>query len=173
MGLEGFPIFKKRGAETRNSPDFVQWVAETATERCEAARDYVSIFQRYQKNTEKKLNIAECIGKHVWQTIQQQKFQGVQVAGGILEQVRHEARELDVRGAKDEDTVRNIWKRYRGVVHLGMAMDYCEDHPGSGMHVLHVAEKIRQALCKSCPKGTRKPYVDLSEQISFLYISGC
>ena len=171
MGLENFPILKKGAGQKKNHPNFVQWVAETAADRCDAARDYVGIFQRYQKINEKKLNVAEYIGKHVWQTIQEQKFQGVQVAGGILEQVRDVARELDVSGARDENTVRNIWKRYRGVVHLGMAMDYWEDHPSSEMHILHVAEKIRQGLSESCPKGTSKPYVDPSDQISFLYIS--
>lgn len=173
LSLESFPIFKKGDGQQQNSPDFAHWVAETSADRREAAHQYADIVQRYQKKNERKLNVAEYIGKHVWQTIQEQGYQGVQVPGGILEEVRNVARELGVTGAKDEDTVRKIWKSYRGVVHLGMAMDFCEDHPRSGLHVLHVAERIRQGLSKNCPKGTSKPYIEPSEQISFLYISEC
>lgn len=91
----------------------------------------------------------------------------MQVPGGILEQVRVEAKALGIRGGVDKDTVRNIWNCYRGVVHLGMAMDSCEDNPNSGWHVLHLAEDRQNALSGNCPRGTEKPYVDSDCQLSF------
>jgi hypothetical protein len=76
-----------------------------------------------------------------------------------------------VSGARDKDTLRKIWNSYRGVVHLGIAIDYCENHPAQNLHVFHLAELFRKTLSENCPKGTSKPYVDPGEQISFLYIS--
>jgi integrase len=74
-------------------------------------------------------------------------------------------------GAKDLDVLRAIWKTYRGVVHLGMAMDYCDEQPDSERNVLHVAETYRRGLSLFCPKGTKKPYVPVDDQITFLYLS--
>ena len=166
MGLDSFTITEA------SSPKFVRWVANTAQQRCEAAHAYHEIAQRYESKNERHLNIAEFIGKKVWDSIETGKFQGVQVAGGLLEQTSDYARDMGVRGAKDLDVLRKIWKRYRGVVHLGMAMDYIEEHPETRVHVLQLAERIRLGLSTNCPKGTSIPYVDPQEQISFLYVSG-
>lgn len=165
MGLESFPITQA------SSPKFVRWAATTAQPRYEAAHAFHEIAQRYNSKNERQLKIAEYIGKKVWDSIETGKFQGVQVAGGLLEQTSEYAREMGVRGAKDLDVLRKIWKRYRGVVHLGMAMDYVEEHPETRVHVLHLAERIRLGLSTNCPKGTSIPYVDPQEQISFLYVS--
>ena len=165
MGLESFPITEA------SSPKFVRWAATTAQPRYEAAHAFHEIAQRYEGKQERQFNIAEYIGKKVWDSIETGKFQGVQVAGGLLEQTSEYAREMGVRGAKDLDVLRKIWKRYRGVVHLGMAMDYIEDHPGTRAHVLQLAERFRSGLSNNCPKGTSASYVDPQEQISFLYVS--
>lgn len=166
MGLDSFTITEA------SSPKFVRWVANTAQQRYEAAHAFHEIAQRYESKNERHLNIAEFIGKKVWDSIEARRFQGLQVAGGLLEQTSDYARDMGVRGAKDLDVLRKIWKRYRGVVHLGMAMDYIEEHPETRVHVLHLAERIRLGLSTNCPKGTSVPYVDPQEQISFLYISG-
>jgi len=165
MGLDSFTITEA------SSPKFVRWVANTAQRRYEAAHAYHEIAQRYESKNERHLNIAEFIGKKVWDSIEARRFQGLQVAGGLLEQTSDYARDMGVRGAKDLDVLRKIWKRYRGVVHLGMAMDYIEEHPETRVHVLHLAERIRLGLSTNCPKGTSIPYVDPQEQISFLYVS--
>ena len=146
-------------------------MAETAGERHEAAFELSQTFNRYEDRNERKLNVAEQIGKLVWLSIQDKKFEGVQTNNGLLKQVQDDARKHDVSGAKDKDTVRKIWNTYRGVVHLGMAIDYCDESPDQNLNVLHVAERFRRDLSQSCPKGTSKPYVDPAEQISFLYIS--
>lgn len=151
--------------------ELVRWVAKTSAARHEAVHALASIQQRYEAKNERKLNVAEHIGKLVWLSIQDQKFQGIHVDGGILAQVRSVAKDLRIAGARDNDTLRKIWNCYRGVVHLGMAMDYCEDNPESGLNVLHLAEQYRTELSQNCPKGTSKPYVDLDEQICFVYIS--
>ncbi|WP_321831364.1 hypothetical protein [Thalassovita sp.] len=165
MGLDSFPITEA------SSPQFVRWAATTAPPRYEAAHAFHEIAQRYESKNERHLNIAEFIGKKVWDSIQARRFQGLQVAGGLLEQTSDYARDMGVRGAKDLDVLRKIWKRYRGVVHLGMAMDYVEEHPEMRAHVLQLAERIRLGLSTNCPKGTNASYVDPQEQISFLYVS--
>ncbi|MBU2941888.1 hypothetical protein Q8W25_19835 [Shimia thalassica] len=167
LGLESFPI-RGRG---ENDPEFVRWVAETSAERHEAAHAYAAIAQRYDRQNKRKLNVAEHIGKLVWDSIQDQRFQGLQTKNGILAQVREDAKAQSVEGARDKDTLRKIWKCYRGVVHLGMALDYCEDNPDSHRNVLHLAERFRLGLNRNCPKGTKTPYVSESNQISFLYLS--
>lgn len=150
---------------------FMQWVADTAGERHEAAIELSQTFRRYEERNERKLNVAEQIGRRVWLSIQDKKFEGVQTHNGLLQQVQDQARKLNVSGAKDKDTVRRIWNTYRGVVHLGMTIDYCDESPEQSLDVLHVAERFRRDLSQNCPKGTSKPYVDTAEQISFLYIS--
>lgn len=160
-----------KGPKPRIDTKFTQWVAETAGERHEAAFELSQTFNRYEDRNERKLNVAEQIGKLVWLSIQDKKFEGVQTNNGLLKQVQDDARKHDVSGAKDKDTVRKIWNTYRGVVHLGMAIDYCDESPDQNLNVLHVAERFRRDLSQSCPKGTSKPYVDPAEQISFLYIS--
>jgi hypothetical protein len=165
LGLQNFPV----GGSSH--PDFVQWVAHTAQGRYDAAHEFGAIARRYESKNERKLNVAEYIGKCVWDSIQAENFQGVQVKGGLLEQTRDYAKQNGVGGARDLDVLRKIWSTYRGVVHLGMAMDYCEDYPETKWHVLHLAETFRAGLASNCPKGTSSPYVDPEGQISFLYIS--
>lgn len=151
--------------------EFVQWIASSSVQRHQAAYELMEISRRYDDKNERKLNIAEHIGKLIWDTIQDGKFEGVQTDNGVLQQVRDEARAAKVSGARDKDTVRKIWNSYRGVVHLGMAIDYCEKNSNQNLNVLHLAELFRKKLSENCPKGTSKPYVDPSKQISFLYIS--
>ena len=165
LGLENWPVGKS------SSPRFVQWAAETAQSRYDAAHKFHEIVKRYEGKNERKLNVAEYIGKCVWDSIQVERFQGVQVKGGLLEQTRDYAKQNGVGGARDLDVLRKIWSTYRGVVHLGMAMDYLEDHPETAWHVLHLAERFRIGLSSNCPKGTSTPYVDPEGQLSFLYIS--
>jgi hypothetical protein len=163
LGLVNFPI--KAG---KNAPEFVHWVAETSIERQQAAHDFSEIAHRYNTRNERRLNIAEHVGKLVWDSIQRKEFKGLHVTGGILEQVRTIAKQEGVQGARDKDVLSRTWMTYRGVVHLGMAMDYCEDNPGMGLEVLDVAEKIRLGLSQGCPKKTRQPYVPEEGQFSFV-----
>jgi hypothetical protein len=81
-------------------------------------------------------------------------------------------RELRISGARDKDTVRKSWRAYRGIVHLGMAMDYGEEQTLPPGEVLLLAEQIRRTFSQTCPKGTSRPYIPQSEQISFRFESG-
>ncbi|WP_138165475.1 hypothetical protein [Parasedimentitalea maritima] len=171
LGLESFSIGAGKSSGGKVRPEFVQWVAETSKDRYEAAHGFSEIARRYEAKNERKLNVAEHVGKLVWHSIQEQEFKGLHVAGGILEKVRDVAKQEGIHGARDKDVVSKTWVTYRGVVHLGMAMDYCEDNPDPGLNVLHVAERIRQGLSQNFPKKTREPYVAPDGQISFHYIS--
>lgn len=151
--------------------ELVQWVAQSSVQRDEAFYEFSLTAQRYEAVNERKLNIAEHIGKLVWQTIQDKRFEGAQTNCGILEQVRDYAKKAGVSGARDKDTLRKLWDTYRGVVHLGMSMDYCEDNPNQELKHLQIAEQFRRSLSENCPKGTSKPYVDPETQISFVYLS--
>lgn len=117
----------------REDQDILVAIAETESARLGAAREYGVLWQRYKgKNglgNERKLNIAEQIGKMVLLSIQEKTFIGLHTPGGILEQVREQGAEFEVRGAIDKDSSRETWSAYRGVVHLGIALDYCEEFP--------------------------------------------
>lgn len=149
--------------------DLARWIASSSSERHEASYDFAQTRRRYEEGNERKLNVAEHIGKLIWHSIQDEKFKGLQTPGGILEQVRDEAKKHDVSGAKDKDTLREIWNTYRGVVHLGMAMDYLEEHPNHDQSLLDLAENYRQGLSQFCPKGTKKPYIAAADQTMFDY----
>ncbi len=151
--------------------EFVQWIARTSSERHEASYEFSQTARRFEERNERKLNVAEHIGKLIWLSIQDGKFEGVQTDKGILKQVRDVALENKVNKAKDLDVLRKIWKTYRGVVHLGMAMDYCDEQPDQERNVLHVAETYRRDLSLFCPKGTKNPYVPGDAQVMFLYLS--
>lgn len=151
--------------------DFVQWIAKTSSERHEARYEFSQTDRRFEERNERKLNVAEHIGKLIWLSILDGKFEGVHTGEGILKQVRDVALENAVSGAKDLDVLRATWKTYRGVVHLGMAMDYCDEHPDLERNVLHVAETYRRGLSLFCPKGTKNPYVPEDAQTMFLYLS--
>ncbi|MEL6510660.1 MAG: hypothetical protein AAFQ32_12750 [Pseudomonadota bacterium] len=161
------PTFKRIDDRARN--DVLEWVATTAQKRQDAAHELGQISKRYDRTNERKLNVAECIGRKVWLSIRERKFEGLQTANGILEQVRTVAKKENVSGARDKDTIREIWNAYRGVFHLGMAIDHREDYPETTQNVLFLAEAIRRELSEHCPRGTKKPYVDASEQIIFVY----
>lgn len=163
ISLGNFPVDKS------SHPKFVQWVAETAQSRYDAAHNLHGIARRYEGYNERKLNIAEYIGKCVCDSIQAERFQGVQVKGGLLEQTQDYTKQNKISGGRDLDVLRRTWNTYRGVVHLGMAMDYCEDHPETTWHVLDLAETFRTKLSSNCPKGTSSPYVNPEAQISFLF----
>jgi hypothetical protein len=167
-------LSKECGPDWPDEPenaDLVRWIAATSAERQEASHAVEEVMVRYGSKNERKLNVAEHIGKCIVETINSEKFEGVQTSNGILAQVADEAREADVVGARDKDTLRKLWKSYRGVAHLGMAIDYCEDNPRVRPDVLRVADKVRLLLSENCPKGTSKPYVDPNEQIKFIYLS--
>ncbi len=157
-------------SEPQNT-EFVQWIARTSSARHEASYEFSQTARLYEERYERKLNVAEHIGKLIWLSIQDEKFEGVQTGEGILKQVRDQALENGISGAKDLDVLRTIWKTYRGVVHLGMAIDYCDEYPDPKPHVLHVAENYRRGLSQFCPKGTKNPYVPEVAQIKFSYIS--
>ena len=150
---------------------FVQWTIRTQAERREAAYEFSQTARRYEEKTERRLNIAEHIGKLIWLSIMDNKFEGVQTEIGILQQVREVAKGLSVSGARDIDTLRKVWATYKGVVHLGMAIDFVEENPQQQANLLHIAERYRQILSQNCPKGTSKPYVSPAEQIYFVYLS--
>ncbi|TGD64080.1 hypothetical protein EYC08_11685 [Tabrizicola sp. WMC-M-20] len=157
-------------SEPQNA-EFVQWIAQTSAERHEASYEFSQTGRRYEDRNERRLNVAEHIGKLIWLSIQDKRFEGVQTDEGLLKQVSNQARDHSISGAKDKDTLREIWKTYRGIVHLGMALDYCDEHPASEQNVLHLAEEYRKSLSHFCPKGTKTPYVLECEQIKFVYCS--
>jgi hypothetical protein len=148
---------------------FLRWVAETASQRHEAALKLMDVERRFQKVTQRKLSIAEVIGLSVFMSVREGEFKGIHVEGGILARVSDEAREASVRGGRDMDTLRKIWNIYRRVVHLGMAITYLEDNPDQRWDILQLAEMFRAVLRENCPKGTNKPYVLPAEQIEFVY----
>lgn len=151
--------------------NLLKWIAQTESERHEAMYEFARVRERYERKNERRLNIAEEIGKRVWLSIKEGKFRGVQTDDGILAEVLRFGRETKVRGATHKDSLRETWKAYRGVVHLGIAIDYCSQSDRGDQHVLHIAETIRRDLSRNCPKGTSKPYVDEREQLSFVYVS--
>ena len=164
----------KLGPEWMSDPEnseFVQWIAKSSSERHEASYEFLQTSRQYEERNERKLNVAEHIGKLIWLSIQDNRFEGVQTPEGILKQVSDQAQEYKVSGARDLDTLRGIWNAYLGVVHLGMAIDYCEDNPDHDQNVLFLAENYRLGLSRFCPKGTKKPYVSEREQIMFYYYS--
>jgi hypothetical protein len=146
-------------------------MAKTSERSHDAAYEMAQTGQRYEDKNELRLNVAEQIGKLVCLSIADQKFAGLNTKIGIIQQVQYEARKLDMRGARDKDAVRRNWQTYKGVVHLGMAMDHLEDNSEDKTHVLHLAERFRRILSTNCPRGTTKPYVDPDVQIKFLYLS--
>ena len=157
-------------SEPYNQP-LVTWTAQTAVERDDAMYEFSRVSRTYEDRNERRLNIAEHAGKLVYLSILEGKRQGVQTPAGILHQVTLAGKQHGIRGAKDKDTVRKSWGAYRGVVHLGMAMDFCQDQAVLPEEVLFLAEKIRRALSETCPKGTSDPYVPREEQIYFNYES--
>uniref|UniRef100_UPI00248FA41A hypothetical protein n=1 Tax=Litoreibacter halocynthiae TaxID=1242689 RepID=UPI00248FA41A len=140
--------------------DLVRWIADSAAERHEAVHEFSEVKTRYEAKHEKKLNVAEHTGKLIWHSIQDGKFEGVQTPNGILQQVQDAGREENIRGAKDKDVIRKNWSTYRGVAHIGMAIDFCESNPSRKNDILKIAEQVRRSLSQNCPKGTSKPYVD-------------
>lgn len=158
-------------ASDLNNAEFTQWMIRTGAERRKASLEVSEVLKRYEQENQRRLNVAEHIGKLIWLSILEKKFEGVQTKIGILEQVRDDAKIHSVRGAKDVDTLRKTWAIYRGVVQLGMALDFCEENPNQQMNVLHLAERYRLGLSENLPKSTSKPYVDPDEKISFVYLS--
>ena len=154
-----------------SNEDLVDWVALTAAERDEAIYELSRVFRVYEEQNERRLNVAEHAGKLLYLSILDGKREGVQTPAGILYQVTAAGKAHGIRGAKDKDVVRKSWGTYRGIVHLGMAMDLCEDRKAPLEAVLTLAEKIRRLLSETCPKGTQQPYVPCEEQISFVYRS--
>ena len=156
--------------DPRYSASLLQ-VAKTSRRSHDAGFEAAQTIQRYEKKNERKLNVAEQIGNLVVLSILDKKFAGLHTETGILQQVETGARRHKIGGAKDKDVLRKICRTYRGVVHLGMALDFCEDNPQDEINVLYMAEEFRRVLSENGPKGTTKPYVNPDDQIKFSYIS--
>lgn len=148
-----------------------EWLSETAGDREDAIYELCRVMQAYEDGLERRLNVAEQVGNMICLSIEDGKFEGVQTRGGILYQVSEQGKAQKISGARDKDTVRKAWRDYRGVVHIGMALTYCESRDEPLERVIPVAENFRLLLSQSCPKGTRAPYVDDKAQISFYYKS--
>ncbi|MEQ3625199.1 MAG: hypothetical protein ABNH26_11090 [Celeribacter sp.] len=157
-------------SDPRNK-DLVELVALKAAERDSAVYEFSRVCRIYEDRNERRLNIAEHAGKIAYLSVLEGKREGVQTPAGILYQLTLAGRKHRIRGAKDKDVVRRSWSTYRGSVHLGMAMDFCEDRGVSPEEVFPVAEQIRRVLSDACPRGTNRPYVPQKEQISFTYAS--
>lgn len=178
MRLEELNDTQYRGwqGDSRNT-ELIRWVTDTSSERHEAAIELAVLDQRFQRSNQRALNVAEEVGFFVRLSIRDGRYQGVQTKGGLIEQVTEIGRGANVRGAKDHDTVRKAWMRYRGVVHLGLALNEFEERfkrsiPKENLHeLLFLAEEIRVMLSETCPKGWKDPYVPQEEQISFVYKS--
>ncbi|SER94341.1 hypothetical protein SAMN04490244_10467 [Tranquillimonas rosea] len=148
------------------------WAARTAAEREDAICEFLRVSRVYEDRNERRLTIAEHAGKLVYLSIKEEKREGVQTPSGILYQLTQAAKEHGIQGGRDKDTVRRSWGAYRGIVHLGMAIDLCDEQASPPEEVLFLAEQIRRVLSTSCPKGASEPYVPQAEQISFVYKSG-
>ncbi|MFD2738039.1 hypothetical protein ACFSUD_00495 [Sulfitobacter aestuarii] len=161
------------GMSGSSNVELLRDMAELAMDAPEMIREFTQTVGRYEgangRGNERKLNVAEHIGKQVLLSIREGTFHGVQSDFGILEQVRHDAKDLGITGARDVDTLREIWKTYRGVVHLGIAMDEFKNAPDWGPDVLINAEMIRRTLSQNCPRSHKSPYVDPKCQIYFPY----
>lgn len=161
----------KQDVSGPDNTDFMHWVAISTTQRSEAAYEFSETSKRYENKNERKLNIAEELGFLIFNSIKDGKFRGMHTSGGIFEQIRAVAEEDGTHGAKDKNVLRELWQKYRGVVHLGMAIKYLEENPDQHFDILELAELFRSILSENCPKGTSKPYVHPDEQISFVYLS--
>jgi hypothetical protein len=167
-------LFKEIGSQGLAAPEnaeFMQWAAMSTSQRNEAAYAFSDTSRRYEDKNEQRLNVAEEIGFTIFSSIKDGKFKGVHTRGGIFEQMREQAELEEVRGAKDKDVLRQCWNTYKGVVHFGMALTYCEENLDQHFDIFDVAKFFREILSQNCPKGTRKPYVDPDIQISFVYLS--
>lgn len=163
--------FDEHWPEDPRNAALVRWFLTSQTKRQEAAFAFSELGKRYEENYQRPMNIAEHIGHRIFEAVQDKKFTGVQTDTGILSQVREEAKSENISGARDQDTLRKIWNRYRGVVHFGMAIGYLEDNPDQNFNLLYLASLFQKVLSENCPKGTRKPYVDPKDQISFIGLS--
>lgn len=165
--------YKEAGSRKDGPKDdlFLRWVAESGPVRHEAAVHFMEVARRYDEKNERKLNVAEKIGRKIIESMFDGEFRGLHVAGGILEQVRLQGKEERVQGARDKDVLRETWKAYRGVVHFGMAIDCFDQDAGTGWKILSLAEDFRRNLSSCCPRTTKKPYIPASEQIKFIYSS--
>lgn len=165
---------QKFGAHWVDDPKNLQlalWLGKTSNERQEAAFRFAEFSRRHDGVLAKKLMVAEHIGSKIFSSIKDKKFLGVQSKLGILQEISDEAKKAKTRGVKDLDTLRKIWSTYRGVVHLGMAIDYCAENPDQKFHVIQLAEFFRNLLSTECPRGTDQPYVDPKNQVTFRYVS--
>ncbi|KIT14713.1 hypothetical protein [Jannaschia aquimarina] len=136
-----------------------------------AAREFAETVRRYEAGAERRLNIARETGLLVVRSILEGTFRGVHSETGILTDIEAIGRAEAIRGARDQDTLRKIWKTYRGVIHLGLALMDFDDDPEVSPVVLARAENYRRLLSENCPRGTSKPYVDPSAQLIFRYMT--
>lgn len=152
----------------KRHPRTIEWIAETSPDRHDAGSAIAELLERYEKRNERHLDIAERIGNAVFSTIKDKEFRGLQTKSGILKMVSDEARDLKLHGGRDKDVVRKIWTTYRGVVHLGMALDYLYDNPDQDFQLLQKAEFYREQLATNRPRNATEPYVSPEVQFQFL-----
>ena len=151
--------------------ELVAWVAGTAPARDAAIYEFSRLTRRYEETHERRLNVAEHVGKLIELSIAEGKFEGVQTRTGLLHQLTNDGRKYSIPGARDMDTVRSSWGVYRGIVHLGIAMDHFGELPSYPPEMLFQAELIRLKLSQNCARSTTTPYVSPEEQISFVFKS--
>lgn len=95
---------RKLGPEWVSDPQnakFVQWIAASSSERHEASYQFLQTAKQYEGHNERKLNVAEHIGKLIWLSIQDKRFEGVQTQEGILKQVSDQAQKYKISGGRD------------------------------------------------------------------------
>ncbi|MBT0958207.1 hypothetical protein IV417_12485 [Alphaproteobacteria bacterium KMM 3653] len=166
----------KFGAEWEKIPSMSALAAKVSKSYVQSASTediFSDVFHQYEKKNHRGLMVAEQVGQMVFFSIVDRKLEGLHRDGKIIDQVCQQGRARDVPGAKDKDTVRKSWMKYKGVVHLGMALNDAEELKITrAKDVLGMAEEMRLMLCSNCPKGTSEPYVNQDDQISFVYKSG-
>lgn len=122
----------------------------------------------YRNGSHMALFSAELIAREIWCSVAEGDFRGVYSTSGIIERVSHECRKLNLRGARDTDTLSKHWNEYKGVSHLGAGLLVARaEELGDEAGVL-IGEEIRHVLSHETPKGQKKPYVDELNQFSFL-----
>lgn len=134
----------------------------------EAERHIGQVEARFKRTQGRHLCIAEDIGQLALNSIADGEFRGVRTDTGLIESYCHDARKKGARGATDRKSVEGIWTKYRGVVHLGLVIDYLERIGDSLDEVFKKAWYFALLLASGYPKGTGKPYVPPDEKINFI-----
>lgn len=141
------------------------------SERMAKIAYFEKILAAYNNGSRMALFSSELIAREIWFSITEGDNRGVYSASGILERVSHECRKLNLRGARDIDTLRKHWNEYKGVAHLGAGLLIARVQGHDDETGLLIADEIRHSLSHECPKGQKRSYVDEQIQFSFLFKS--